>query len=42
MVTSAPEAVRMFKEIISDQWNRAHKGESGAKLLETILARTPI
>ncbi len=40
MVTSAPEAVRMFKEIIVNQWDRAHKGESGAKLLETILART--
>lgn len=41
MVTSAPEAVRLFKEIITDQWERAHKGESGARLLEAILARTP-
>jgi hypothetical protein len=42
MVTSAPEAVRMFKDIIIDQWERAHKGESGAKLLGTILTRTPL
>lgn len=41
IVTSAPEAVRMFKDAITDQWDRAHKGESGAKLLEAILARTP-
>jgi transcriptional regulator with XRE-family HTH domain len=41
MVTSAPEAVRMFKDIINDQWDRAYKGETGAKLLEAILARTP-
>jgi transcriptional regulator with XRE-family HTH domain len=41
MVTSAPEAVKMFKDIIVDQWDRAHKGESGAKIIEAILARTP-
>jgi transcriptional regulator with XRE-family HTH domain len=41
MVTSAPEAVGLFKQIISDQWTRAHKGESGASILEAILARTP-
>lgn len=41
MVTSAPEAVRMFKEIITNQWDRAKKGESGAKLLESVLSRTP-
>lgn len=41
IVTSAPEAVRMFRKAIVDQWDRAHKGESGAKLLEAILARTP-
>lgn len=42
MVTAAPEAVRMFKDSIVDQWQRAHKGESGAKLLEDLLARTPV
>jgi len=31
----------MFRKAIVDQWDRAHKGESGAKLLEAILARTP-
>jgi transcriptional regulator with XRE-family HTH domain len=41
MVTSAPEAVTMFKAMIVDQWNRAEKGESGAKKIETILARSP-
>jgi len=42
MATSAPEAVRMFKGIIVDQWERAHKGESGARQLEAVLARTPL
>jgi transcriptional regulator with XRE-family HTH domain len=41
MVTSAPEAVRMFKDIITDQWARARKGEEGARLVEAVLARTP-
>ncbi|MGH6726336.1 MAG: helix-turn-helix domain-containing protein [Pseudolabrys sp.] len=41
MVTSAPEAVNMFKEIIVGQWERAHKGEAGAKIIDAILARTP-
>jgi transcriptional regulator with XRE-family HTH domain len=41
MVTSAPEAVNMFKDMIVNQWDRAHKGEGGAKMLEAILARTP-
>jgi transcriptional regulator with XRE-family HTH domain len=40
-VTSAPEAVNLFKNIINDQWERAHKGESGAKQLEAVLRRTP-
>jgi transcriptional regulator with XRE-family HTH domain len=40
MVTAAPEAVRLFKDIITTQWERAYKGESGAKLIEAILART--
>ena len=42
MVTSAPEAVRMFKDIITDQWERARKGEDGARLVEAVLARTPV
>jgi transcriptional regulator with XRE-family HTH domain len=41
MVTSAPEAVHMFREIIANQWDRAAKGENGARLLETVLSRTP-
>jgi transcriptional regulator with XRE-family HTH domain len=41
MATSAPEAVRMFKDILLGQWERAHKGESGARIIEWILARTP-
>ncbi|HMJ44007.1 MAG TPA: helix-turn-helix transcriptional regulator [Pseudolabrys sp.] len=41
MVTSAPEAVDLFKTIIADQWERALKGESGAKIIENILARAP-
>jgi transcriptional regulator with XRE-family HTH domain len=41
MVTSAPEAVRMFKHIIVDQWDRARKGEDGARTVEAVLARIP-
>jgi hypothetical protein len=39
MVTAAPEAVRMFREIIITQWDRPYKGENGAKLIEALLAR---
>jgi len=39
MVTSAPEAVRLFKGTIVEQWDRAHKGESGARILRAILDR---
>lgn len=39
MVTSAPEAVRLFADTISAQWSIAHKGESGARRLRAILAR---
>ncbi|MBN9051127.1 MAG: helix-turn-helix transcriptional regulator [Rhizobiales bacterium] len=42
MVTSAPEAVRMFKDSIVEQWDRAQKGEAGARSLEALLARTPL
>jgi transcriptional regulator with XRE-family HTH domain len=40
IVTSAPEAVNMFRQIIVDEWERANKGESGARVLESILVRT--
>lgn len=39
MITSAPEAVRLFKETIVRQWDIAHKGESGARILRAILNR---
>ena len=39
MVTAAPEAVRMFKTIITDQWERALKGAEGARFLEKIVSR---
>lgn len=41
MVTSTPEAVRLFKATITDQWAKAHKGEAGARILATVLARVP-
>ena len=40
MVTAAPEAVRMFKTIITDQWEHALKGADGARFLENIVSRT--
>jgi transcriptional regulator with XRE-family HTH domain len=40
MITSAPEAVRLFKENLTAQWERAHKGESGAEILRRVLERT--
>jgi transcriptional regulator with XRE-family HTH domain len=40
IVTSAPEAVKMFRQIIVDEWERANKGESGARVLESILVKT--
>src|SRR6185312_4349402 len=40
MATSAPEAVNMFKNMIEAQWERSHKGESGARIIEDLLART--
>jgi hypothetical protein len=40
MITSAPEAVRLFKDNLNAQWERAHKGESGAEILRRILERT--
>jgi transcriptional regulator with XRE-family HTH domain len=41
MVTSAPEAVHMFKASIIEQWDRAYKGENGAKVIESVMARAP-
>ena len=41
MVTSTPEAVRLFKATITDQWSRAHKSEAGARILAAVLARAP-
>jgi transcriptional regulator with XRE-family HTH domain len=40
MVTSAPEAVKLFRRTITEQWDKAAKGIAGAKLLRAILART--
>jgi transcriptional regulator with XRE-family HTH domain len=39
MITSAPEAVRLFKDTIIRLWEVAHKGESGARILRSILNR---
>jgi transcriptional regulator with XRE-family HTH domain len=39
MITSAPEAVRLFKDTIIGQWDAAHKGEGGARMLRAILNR---
>jgi hypothetical protein len=38
-ITTAPEAVRLFKDTIIRHWDRAHKGESGADILRAILER---
>ena len=40
MVTAAPEAVRLFKENLAAQSERAHKGEDGAEILLRVLERT--
>ncbi len=42
MVTAAPEAVSMFKDIVAEQWERARKGESGASVIEALLERVPL
>jgi transcriptional regulator with XRE-family HTH domain len=41
LVTSTPEAVRLFKANITEQWARAHKSEAGARILSAVLARVP-
>jgi transcriptional regulator with XRE-family HTH domain len=40
LVTSAPEAVRLFEETIARLWARAYKGVQGADLLRSLIART--
>jgi transcriptional regulator with XRE-family HTH domain len=40
IVTSAPEAVRHFKETLDTQWAAAKKGVDGAEMLRRILERT--
>lgn len=40
IVTSAPEAVRHFKETLDAQWAMAKKGAEGADVLRRILAQT--
>ncbi|MBD8066835.1 helix-turn-helix transcriptional regulator [Devosia sp. PTR5] len=40
IVTTAPEAVRHFKETLDSQWSRAKKGAEGADVLRAILQRT--
>lgn len=41
MATSAPEAVRLFKNTITGLWDVAHKGEAGARILQSLLDKTP-
>lgn len=41
MVTSAPEAVQLFKNTITGLWEVAHKGDAGARILQTLLDKTP-
>jgi hypothetical protein len=38
-VTSSPEAVRMYEEMISRLWKSAYKGRSGAQQLRRLLER---
>jgi transcriptional regulator with XRE-family HTH domain len=42
MATSAPEAVRLFKNTITGLWDVAHKGEAGARILQSLLDKTPL
>ncbi|MGV8956113.1 MAG: transcriptional regulator, partial [Cypionkella sp.] len=42
IVTTAPEAVRHFKETLDGQWTLAKKGVEGAEILRRILARTAV
>lgn len=38
-ITSAPEALKMYENLITTLWDGAYKGESGAKHLRKLLAR---
>jgi transcriptional regulator with XRE-family HTH domain len=40
MVTSSPEAVRLYEAMIGRLWRTAEKGASGAKVIREMLART--
>jgi transcriptional regulator with XRE-family HTH domain len=40
MVTPAPDAVKMFKDVFERQWDRAAKGKQAAKALKSLLIRT--
>jgi transcriptional regulator with XRE-family HTH domain len=40
LVTSAPEAVALFKETFQRDWQRAKKGQDGAAVLQRLLDRT--
>lgn len=42
MATSAPEAVRLFRNTITGIWDVAHKGEAGVRILQGLLDRTPL
>jgi len=40
MVTSAVEAVKLFKETITSQWERAYRGPAGAAILREMAKKT--
>jgi transcriptional regulator with XRE-family HTH domain len=42
MATSAPEAVRLFRNTIAGMWEIAHKGEAGVRILQGLLDKTPL
>lgn len=42
MATSAPEAVRLFRNTITGIWDVAHKGEAGVRILQGLLDKTPL
>jgi transcriptional regulator with XRE-family HTH domain len=39
MATRAPEAVRLFTDTLKRRWDRAHKGEAGARILRMLIER---
>lgn len=40
IATSAPESIELFKQTLAAQWERSHKGQSGAAILRALLAKT--